>query len=72
VVGMGNLVNVQSQMAHCRFIPKLFPWNPAAFLQGEHPPSIHPEDLEDIREMQELAFARNIARNTSNTTVGGD
>jgi hypothetical protein len=50
-------------------IARMFPWNFGSVV-GDHPPSIHAEDLEDIRERQELAFVRNIARNTSNTTVG--
>jgi hypothetical protein len=33
-------------------------WNPLTFVGGEYPPSVRNEDLEDIREMQELALAR--------------
>ncbi len=70
VAGIGNSVDVQSRMALHMVIARMFPWNFGSVV-GDHPPSIHAEDFEDIRERQELAFARNIARNTSNTTVGG-
>ena len=70
VAGIGNSVEVQSRMALHMVIARMFPWNFGSVV-GDHPPSIHAEDLEDIRERQELAFVRNIARNTSNTTVGG-
>jgi hypothetical protein len=62
VAGIGNPVNVQRRMAHHTVITGLFPGN-FTFVRGEYPPSLHKEDLEDIREMQEAAFARN----TSNT-----
>ena len=39
-------------------VSKAFPWNPLTFVGGKYPPSLHNEDLEDIREMQELALAR--------------
>ncbi|MDQ6667723.1 MAG: hypothetical protein M3Y53_05795 [Thermoproteota archaeon] len=66
-VGIGDPVDVQHRMAHHTVITGLFPWTPSAFVRGECPPSLHTEDLEDIREMQELAFARN----TSNTEARG-
>ncbi len=40
-------------------VPKAFPWNPPTFVGGKYPPSLHKEDLEDLREMQELILARN-------------
>ena len=39
-------------------VSKAFPGNPLTFVGGKYPPSLHNEDLEDIREMQELALAR--------------
>lgn len=39
-------------------VSKAFPWNPLTFVGGKYPPSLHIEDHEDIREMQELALAR--------------
>ena len=70
VARIGNPVDVQSRMALHMVIARMFPWNFGSVV-GDHLPSIHAEDLEDILERQELAFARNIARNTSNTIVRG-
>jgi hypothetical protein len=61
VAGIGNPVDVQCGMSHHMVIARLFPWN-FAFVRGEHTPSVHTEDLDDIREMQEAAFARNTSK----------
>lgn len=66
VAGIGNSVDVRSRMALHMVIARMFPWNFGSVV-GDHPPSIHAEDLEDILEMQELAFARN----PSNTQATG-
>ncbi|MFZ0895132.1 MAG: hypothetical protein WAZ77_11575 [Candidatus Nitrosopolaris sp.] len=67
MAGIENPVDVQRRgMSHHMVIARMFPWN-FAFVRGECSPSLHEEDLEDIREMQELAFARN----TSNTQATG-
>ena len=58
MAGVGNPIDAQRRLAHHLIIARLFPWN-FTLGRGEYPPSIHKEDLEDIREMQELAFARN-------------
>lgn len=50
-----------------RLVSKAFPWNPLTFVGGKYPPSLHNEELEDIREMQELA----LARNSSNSQARG-
>lgn len=62
VAGIGSSVDVQSRMALHMVIARMFPWNFGSVV-ADHPPSIHAEDLEDILDMQELAYARN----TSNT-----
>ncbi|MDQ6668693.1 MAG: hypothetical protein M3Y53_10790 [Thermoproteota archaeon] len=36
-------------------VSKAFPLNPLTFVGGKYPHSLHKEDLEDLREMQELA-----------------
>jgi len=61
VAGIGNPVDVQRGMSHHLVIASLFRWN-FPFVLGEHQPSVHTEDLDDIREMQELAFARNTSK----------
>ncbi|MGB7954499.1 MAG: hypothetical protein WCF23_11005 [Candidatus Nitrosopolaris sp.] len=56
-----------------RITPLLRDWFPKHFLGThtfvgvEYPPSLHNEELEDIREMQELA----LARNSSNSQARG-
>ena len=49
-------------------VSKAFPGNPLTFVGGKYPPSLHNEDLEDIREMQELT----LARKSSNSQARGD
>jgi hypothetical protein len=67
VAGIANSVDVQRRMSHHMVITGLFPWKLPTFVRREDSPSFPKEDLEDIREMQERAFARN----TSNTQATG-
>jgi hypothetical protein len=61
VAGIGNPVDVQLGMSHYMVIARLFPWK-FAFVRGEHQPSVDTDELDDIREMQELAFVRNTSK----------
>lgn len=58
---------ITDHAAIARLVSKAFPWNPLTFVGGKYPPSLHNEELEDIREMQELA----LARNSSNSQARG-
>jgi hypothetical protein len=62
MAGIGNPVDVQCGMSHHMVIARMFPWNFGSVVRA-HQSSIHAEDLEDTREMQELPYSRN----TSNT-----
>jgi hypothetical protein len=62
VAGIENPVDVQRGMSHHMVIARMFPWNFGSVVRA-HQSSIHAEDLEDTREMQELPYSRN----TSNT-----
>ena len=66
VARIGNPVDILPGMSHHLFLARLFPWN-FALKRGEHQLYVHSEDLDDIREMQELAFARNASKTKART-----
>jgi hypothetical protein len=66
VAGIANSVYVQRRMSHHKVITGLFPWKLPTFVRRGYSPATPKEDLEDIREMQERAFAHN-TRNTHAT-----